>query len=85
MNAATWLMFGVITSIIAHLLDPSKEKGGFFGTLLLGVSGAMVGGLMTSVILGGGLNGFNVISFAIAVGGSLLLLFVQRAVRRTEG
>ena len=78
-------MFGVIVSVIAHLLDPSNGRGGFLGTLMLGVLGALVGGLISSVVLGGGLGGFNIISFAIAVGGSLFLLFVQRVVKRSEG
>jgi uncharacterized membrane protein YeaQ/YmgE (transglycosylase-associated protein family) len=84
MNIVTWLIFGLITGVTAHLLDSSEARGGLLGTVLLGILGAMVGGLLANLIFGANLTGFSLVSFVVAILGSLLLLFVQRAVRRTS-
>lgn len=85
MNIVSWIIFGVITGISAHMLDSSAERGGLLGTILLGVLGALVGGLLANVVVGTTLSGFNLVSFALAIFGSLILLFIQKMVRRTEG
>ena len=83
-NLLSWFVFGLIVGIVAHLFDPAPDGGGVLGTLLLGILGALVGGFISNLVFGGGISGFNVPSFIIAVLGSLLLLFVQRAVRRSS-
>lgn len=84
MNFFSWIIFGLIIGIIANLLDPEPEKGGILGTIILGVVGALVGGLLANLVFGIGVTGFNFTSFVVAILGSLFLLFVQRATRRVE-
>jgi uncharacterized membrane protein YeaQ/YmgE (transglycosylase-associated protein family) len=50
-------------------------------TVLIGISGAVVGGFIASTFGLGTVTGFNVGSLVIAVGGSLLLLFLYRRLR----
>lgn len=83
MNTLSWIIFGLIVGIIANAIDPQPERGGVLGAMVLGVVGAVVGGFLANVLFGLSITGFNLTSFAIAVAGSLILLFAGRALQRT--
>ncbi len=80
MNLVSWALFGMIVGMIVNTVDPAPNKGGLFGTLLVGVAGALVGGLAANLIFGSGLLHFDPISFFIAIAGSLAVLFGIKAV-----
>ena len=40
-----WIVFGLIVGVIAKLLMPGKDPGGIIVTMLLGIVGAVLGGL----------------------------------------
>lgn len=82
MNILSWVVFGLVVGLIAHYLDPRPAEGGVLGTILLGVLGALLGGFLGDLLFGVGVTGFNLSSFIVAVVGSLVLLFVSRAIRR---
>lgn len=81
MGILSWLLFGLMTGIIANLLDPEPSEGGLLGAVVLGIAGAVVGGFIGSMLLGVEVTGFNISSFVVAISGSLLLLFVGKAFR----
>jgi len=39
-----WMVFGLIVGVIAKLLMPGRDPGGFIVTALLGIAGALLGG-----------------------------------------
>lgn len=39
-----WIVFGLIVGVIAKLLMPGRDPGGFVITILLGIAGAVLGG-----------------------------------------
>jgi uncharacterized membrane protein YeaQ/YmgE (transglycosylase-associated protein family) len=86
LNLLLWIVFGLIAGAVAQFLMPGRDVGqsanarGFLITTLLGIVGAVVGGYLSSVLFGWDVTGFNLPSFAIAIGGALLLLFVYRLV-----
>lgn len=82
MNLIAYLLFGLLTGVIANAIDPAPARGGVLGAIVLGIVGALVGGLLGSMLLGVGVTGFNFSSFFVSVAGALLLLFVGRAFRR---
>lgn len=82
MNIIYWLIFGLIVGSIAHFIAPGS-KGGIIGSIILGIIGAVVGGYLGQTFLGVGVTGFNVMSFIVAVIGSLLVLFVSRLLMRS--
>ena len=45
MGIISWVIFGLIAGILAKWIMPGKDGGGFFMTIILGVVGAVVGGL----------------------------------------
>lgn len=44
MGILAWILFGLVVGIIAKLLMPGRDPGGFIITILLGIAGALVGG-----------------------------------------
>jgi uncharacterized membrane protein YeaQ/YmgE (transglycosylase-associated protein family) len=39
-----WIIFGLIVGVIAKLVMPGRDPGGFIITILLGIAGAVLGG-----------------------------------------
>jgi uncharacterized membrane protein YeaQ/YmgE (transglycosylase-associated protein family) len=74
-----WIIFGAIAGAIAKLLMPGKDPGGFIVTVLLGIAGAVVGGFIGRAIWGSsGVNDWSIGSFALAIAGAIVLLFLYR-------
>jgi len=71
-----WIFFGLIVGIIAKLLMPGRDPGGFIITILLGIAGALLGGFIGRAI---GLYGPNqTAGFFMSVLGAILLLTLYR-------
>ena len=41
-----WILFGLVVGIMAKLLMPGRDPGGFIVTTILGIVGAVVGGFL---------------------------------------
>jgi uncharacterized membrane protein YeaQ/YmgE (transglycosylase-associated protein family) len=71
-----WVVFGIVVGIIAKLLHPGKDPGGFVVTVVLGIAGAVVGGYIGRAI---GLYGPNQgAGLIVSVLGAILLLTIYR-------
>ena len=46
MGILAWILFGLVVGIIAKLLMPGRDPGGFIVTILLGIAGALLGGFV---------------------------------------
>lgn len=74
-----WIIFGVIAGAIAKLLMPGRDPGGFIVTILIGIAGAVIGGFIGRALWGStGVNDWSIGSFALAIGGAILLLAIYR-------
>ena len=88
MGIIGWILLGLIAGAIAKAILPGDDPGGLVVTTLIGIAGAIVGGLIASALDVGDLDEFfDIGTWLIAIGGSLLLLLLYRAVsgRRTVG
>jgi len=75
-----WILFGLIVGIVAKLLMPGRDPGGFIVTTLLGIAGAMLGGFLGRAL---GLYGpGQPAGFFMAVIGAILLLEIYHAIVR---
>lgn len=81
MGWLAWIVFGLIAGIVAKVLMPGRDPGGFIVTILIGIAGAMIGGFISSAVGFGAVSGFDLRSMVIAVLGAVLLLFVYRRMR----
>lgn len=76
-----WLITGLIIGGLAHLLVPGRQRIGVLRTLLVGIAGALIGGVITAVLLG---PGHVVVTFVVAliVAALLISAFTHPAARR---
>ncbi|EAA8386680.1 GlsB/YeaQ/YmgE family stress response membrane protein [Salmonella enterica] len=81
MGIISWIIFGLIAGIIAKWIMPGKDGSGFITTVILGITGAVVGGYISTFFGFGRVDGFNIGSFGIAVIGALIVLFAYRKIR----
>jgi uncharacterized membrane protein YeaQ/YmgE (transglycosylase-associated protein family) len=82
MGIISWIVFGLLSGILAKFVMPGDDGGGFIKTTLLGVAGAMVGGFAGTKLGFGDVTGFNVRSFAIAIAGAVAVLWVYRMLKK---
>jgi uncharacterized membrane protein YeaQ/YmgE (transglycosylase-associated protein family) len=54
MSIIGWIVFGLIVGVVAKLLMPGRDPGGMFVTILLGITGALIGGLSAAALDGMG-------------------------------
>ncbi|MBT1070516.1 GlsB/YeaQ/YmgE family stress response membrane protein [Pelotalea chapellei] len=81
MGIISWIVMGLIVGALAKFIMPGRDPGGFFITILLGIAGAFLGGFIGSVLGLGDVTGFNIGSLLLAIGGSILLLVIYRALK----
>ena len=82
MGILTWIVLGLVVGILAKMIMPGDDPGGFFITILIGIAGALLGGFLSTALDYGPVTGFNLPSVVIAVIGSLILLFLFRMLKR---
>ena len=82
MGIFTWIILGLVVGVIAKMLMPGNDPGGFVVTILLGIAGALLGGFLGTYFGAGDVTGFNMVSLALAIGGALILLVLYRLIIR---
>jgi len=83
MGFLAFLLLGLLAGAIAKLILPGKQGGGWLITLLLGVVGALVGGWLGGILFGADLGGFfDLTTWLLAIGGSLIVLLIYGALTR---
>lgn len=78
MGLGSWMLMGLVAGAIAKFLLPGKDPGGCIMTSVIGVIGAMIGGLLATYLDFGGISGFDIRSLVIATLGAIILLIVLR-------
>jgi uncharacterized membrane protein YeaQ/YmgE (transglycosylase-associated protein family) len=79
----TWVVWGLFVGMVARLLLPGRQRLGIVWTILLGVGGSVLGGLIATGLLDiADSDEFDFGSFLIAVATSVLLLAVVGRVNR---
>ena len=81
MGFIAFLILGILAGIIAKLIIPGKQPGGWIVTILLGILGAMVGGWIAG-LFGADVyeNFFSWQAWLAAIGGSLVVLLIYGAI-----
>ena len=80
MGIIVWIIFGAIAGWLAHLI--TGRGGGLIVNIIVGIVGAFIGGFIMSLFGEGGVSGFNLYSFLVAILGAVVLLIVVGMIRR---
>jgi uncharacterized membrane protein YeaQ/YmgE (transglycosylase-associated protein family) len=80
MGILAWILFGLVVGVIAKLLMPGRDPGGFIITILLGIAGALVGGFAGRAM---GFYGENQgAGWIMSILGAIILLALYRMMAR---
>jgi uncharacterized membrane protein YeaQ/YmgE (transglycosylase-associated protein family) len=80
MGILSWILFGLVVGIIAKLLMPGRDPGGFIVTILLGIAGALLGGFVGRAM---GFYGENQgAGWLMSIVGAIVLLLLYRMMVR---
>jgi uncharacterized membrane protein YeaQ/YmgE (transglycosylase-associated protein family) len=70
------IVVGLIIGALARLIKPGKQRLSILMTLVLGVVGALIGGVVASLLGTGDIFELNVLGFIVAVIAAVLLIGV---------
>ena len=77
MSFLGFLLLGLIAGVIAKLILPGRQGGGWLITLVLGVVGALLGGWLGSVLFNVPLEDFwSLQTWLLAIAGAIVVLLI---------
>ena len=83
MGIFSWILFGLLAGAVARALTPGRQSIGCFGTLAIGVIGALLGGFLGEAVFEDEIRfGWDLKPFLISVLGAIVLLLGLNALRR---
>ncbi|GAA1281391.1 GlsB/YeaQ/YmgE family stress response membrane protein [Pseudonocardia aurantiaca] len=74
-----WIVFGLIAGFIARAIVPGKDDIGILRTILLGIAGSVVGGLIFG-LLTVGIRGFEPTGWIGSVIGAVIVLLAYNQI-----
>lgn len=82
MAILSWILFGLVVGVIAKLLMPGKDPGGFIVTILLGIAGSLIGGFIGRAFTGSQPGESSGAGYLMSIVGAILLLAIYRMMVR---
>ncbi len=78
-----WLIIGLIAGALARLIMPGRDAMGIIATMLLGIVGSVIGGLVSWAIWGADTTegGFRPAGLLLSILGAILVLWIWRMAR----
>lgn len=82
-----FIVAGLVIGALARLIKPGKQKLSLLVTLLLGLAGSVIGGVIANLLGTGDIFELNVFGFIVAVVAAVLLIGVAEGMsgRRKVG
>lgn len=78
MNIIVWLIFGALAGWIASMVMGTDARQGWLANIIVGIVGAFIGGMIMNFFGASGVQGFDLYSVLVAIGGAVVLLFLYR-------
>lgn len=81
MSIIVWIVFGGLAGWVGSLIMGTDGQQGIILNIVVGIIGASIGGYLMHVLGKGGVSGFNLYSFMVAVIGAIVLLALLKLIR----
>ena len=81
MSIIWWLIIGLIAGALARLIMPGRDPMGIIMTIILGIVGSFVGGLVSWAIWGSDNGRFQPAGILLSILGAILVLWIWRMMR----
>ncbi|GAA4212685.1 GlsB/YeaQ/YmgE family stress response membrane protein [Microbispora amethystogenes] len=75
-----FIVAGLIIGALARLIKPGKQHLSILATLLLGLAGSVIGGVIANLLGTGDIFELNVLGFVVAVIASVALIGVAESI-----
>jgi len=71
----SWAFFGLLVGLIARFLWPGRQPAGCLPTMLLGIGGSVVGGLISYALMGGEDRPYHPAGWLMSILGAIVVLW----------
>ena len=78
MSIIGWIVLGLVAGFIGSKIVDTQGQG-LWLDMVLGIVGAIVGGMLFNMFGASGITGFNIYSMIVAIVGSVLVLWTYHA------
>lgn len=82
MSFLIYIIFGGIVGWVASIVMKTDADQGLLLNIIVGIIGASLGSYLVSFLGYGGVSGFNLWSFLVALIGAIVLIAIVKAIRR---
>lgn len=79
MSLLTWVILGAIAGWLASIITQRSQEMSLIINVVVGIAGAIVGGVTASLIGVGGISDFTFSSVGVATLGAILLISIVKA------
>jgi uncharacterized membrane protein YeaQ/YmgE (transglycosylase-associated protein family) len=69
-----FIVFGLVVGALARLLKPGRQNLSLLGTLLLGIVGSVIGGVVANLLGTGSIFELNFLGSVVAIIAAILLI-----------
>jgi uncharacterized membrane protein YeaQ/YmgE (transglycosylase-associated protein family) len=69
-----FIVFGLVVGALARLLKPGRQNLSLLGTLLLGIVGSVIGGVVANLLGTGSIFELNILGSVVAIIAAILLI-----------
>lgn len=80
MNILLWVLLGIIAGWLASVIMKTNASQGVIGDIVMGVLGAVVGGMLFNLFGAPGVTGINLYSIMVATIGAIVLIALGRMI-----
>lgn len=78
MGIILWILFGAFVGWVASMIMDTDAEQGALANIVVGIVGAVIGGFIAQALGWSGVTGFNIMSFIVALGGAIILLWLMK-------
>ncbi len=82
MGIILWIIFGALVGWVASLIMKTDAEQGAILNIVVGIVGSVIGAALMNSLGQGGVSGFNVYSFLVALLGAVVLIAIVKILRR---